>query len=59
MEHKLPEHVKGLIAYVEANMPIDGPYKVAVLKTVAAYYESLTQAESMNAILVKTFNSLN
>lgn len=54
----LPEHIRALIAYVDTNMPIDGPYKVAVLKTVASYYESLTQAESLSAIIMKAYNTI-
>ena len=57
--NELPEHIKALIAYVDTNMPLDGPYKVAVLNTVASYYESITKAESMEVILAKAFNSMN
>ena len=57
--NELPEHIKALIAYVDTNMPIDGPYKVAVLKTVASYYESVTQAESMSALIMNAFKQIN
>ena len=57
-ENKLPEHITALIAYIDVNMPIDGPYKVAVLKTVAAYYESVTHAESMSTLIMNAFNQL-
>ena len=59
MSNELPEHITALIAYIDVNMPVDGPYKVTVLKTVAAYYESLTQAEGLTAIMTKAFNSMN
>ena len=42
----------------EANH-LDGPYKVADLKTVASYYEHMTQAEGMLAIIQKSFSMLN
>ena len=53
MDNNLPDHIVALIAYVETNMPIDGMYKATVLKTVAAYYDSLTQAESLNGLVNK------
>ena len=59
MNNELPEHIKALISYIDANMPIDGPYKVVALRTVASYYESLTQAESLSMMIQKSLNILN
>ena len=58
MDNNLQEHIKDLIDYMDENVQVDGPYKCTVLKTVSAYYEALTQAESINAILMKSFNSI-
>lgn len=55
MDNKLPDHIAGLIAYMDLNVPIDGMYKVTVLKTVAEYYSSLTQAESFAVALQNAF----
>ena len=55
----MPEHVVALITYMEDSVPIDGMYKVAVLRTVAEYFSALTQAESVNAVLMQSFNNLN
>lgn len=52
-EAKLPEHIAALINYMDSTVPVDGMYKVTVLKTVAAYYEALTHAESLHAVIAK------
>jgi hypothetical protein len=54
----MPDHITALIAHIDTNMPIDGPYKVAVLKTVAAYYESVTHAESMSTLIMNAFRQM-
>lgn len=53
MIEQLPEHVKNLTEYVQANIQVDGMYKVTVLRTVAAYFEALTHAEGLNAVIRK------
>jgi hypothetical protein len=58
MDTEVSEEIAPLIKYIEENTTLDGTYRVALLKTVAAYYESLIHAESMNAILMKTFSNL-
>ena len=58
MNDNIPEHLAPLIEFMEENVSLDGTYKIALLKTVAAYYESMVHAESMNAILMKTFSNL-
>lgn len=58
MNDNIPEHLAPLIEFMEENVNLDGTYKIALLKTVAAYYESMVHAESMNAILMKTFSNL-
>mgnify|MGYP001828072755 FL=1 len=57
-EENLQDYIKDLIDYMDNNVHVDGPYKCTVLKTVATYYEALTQAEGINAILMKSFNSI-
>lgn len=54
-DNKLPEHISALIAYMDDNVPVDGMYKVTVLKTVAEYYASLVQAESMSIAISSMF----
>lgn len=53
--NNLPEHIAALIEYMDENVPIDGMYKVTVLKTVAEYYTSLTNAQSMEVVLHNMF----
>ena len=55
---KIPEHVQEVIKFMNENVPLDGTYRIAVLKTAAAYFEAMVHAESMNAIIMKSFNSL-
>ena len=50
-----------LIEFIEEDetaKSMDGPYKVAALRTAAAYYENLTQAQAMMAFAAKTFNEI-
>ena len=54
----IPEHVQEVIKFMNENVPLDGTYRIAVLKTAAAYFEAMVHAESMNAIIMKSFNSL-
>ena len=55
----MPEHMAALITYMDDNVPLDGTYKVALLKTITSYYESMVHAESMNALIMKSFSNLN
>jgi len=55
-DKKLSDHISELITYMDNNVPIDGMYKVTVLKTVAEYYTSLTNAESMEVALRNIFS---
>ena len=55
MSNKLPEHINALIAYMDDNVPVDGMYKVTILKTVAEYYSTLVQAESMQIAISSMF----
>lgn len=57
--NELPEHIKALIAYIDVSMPVDGPMKVVVLRTVASYYESLTIAETQLHLMQKSIELLN
>jgi hypothetical protein len=54
-DKKLHEHIAALISYMDDNVPVDGMYKVTVLKTVAEYYSTLTQAESMEVAIRNIF----
>ena len=56
---EMPMHIAALISYMDDNVPLDGTYKVALLKTVSSYFESMVHAESMNALIMKSFSSLN
>lgn len=48
-----------LIQFIDEQQEyIDGPYKVAMLKTAASYYESVTQAEALSLAISRAFNSI-
>lgn len=55
IEDKLPE----LIKVVEKTCKdIDGPYKVALLKTVAAHFENLSQSEMQIKMMQEAFKKI-
>lgn len=59
MENEITLLIEKLIDFMDENAPnLDGPYKVAALKTAAAYYENMTHAEGMLTILTKSFNAI-
>jgi len=57
-DKNLPEHITKLIKYMDENVPVDGMYKVTILKTVSEYYNSLVQAESMQIAISNMFSKL-
>ena len=60
MENEQVLLMSKLIEFMEEEAAhLDGPYKVAALKTTAAYYENMTHAEGMMAIFQRSFNMLN
>ena len=55
LSRKIPQLVK----YMEDNFKDeDGINKITILKTTAAYYDSLVAAESMKAIIIKTMGNI-
>jgi hypothetical protein len=60
MENETTLLITKLIDFMdEEAQGLDGPYKVAALKTAAAYYENMTHAEGMITLLTKSFNAIN
>lgn len=56
---KVKYSVEALIEIIDGQFNnIDGPHKVALLRTVASYYESLTTAEAMKVMITQAFNKL-
>jgi hypothetical protein len=52
--------ISKLIDFMDENAQnIDGPYKVAALKTAASYYENITHAEGIMTLIQKSFNMIN
>ena len=53
------QNLEYLIKVVEDEFGhIDGPSKVALLRTVASYYENLTVSQSMQTVIYNTLNKL-
>jgi hypothetical protein len=59
MDNEVSLLITKLIEFMDENAQLDGPYKVAALKTAAAYYENLTHAESLIGLISKSFNFVN
>jgi len=54
-ELELAKKLPSLVEFMETSFKEeDGINKIAILKTVAAYYESLVTAESMRAMIIKS-----
>ena len=53
------ERIKGLVDYINENLSdVDGPTKAMLLKTVAAYYEHLSESEARIFTFKKLFNDI-
>lgn len=48
------EEIPKVIEVLDRTLKMDYGYKVAVLKSVIAYYEGMQHAESMQTLLVNT-----
>jgi len=58
-ELDLAEKLALLVEFMETSFKEeDGINKVAILKTVASYYESLVAAESMRAMIIKSMGAI-
>lgn len=55
IENKLPEIIKTID---EICKDLDGPYKAALLKTAAVYYENMSQAEMAAKIYVESLKKV-
>lgn len=58
-ENNLAKEIPAIIEFMEeAFAEEDGINKIALLKTVTAYYESLVTTESMRAMIIQTFKAI-
>jgi hypothetical protein len=48
------EEIPKLIKLIDNSIKMDYGYKVALLKSIMAYYEGMQAAEAMQTLLVKT-----
>lgn len=59
MTKQVTDNIEPLIQLVDMNFShVDGVYKVALLKTVANYYENLTAAQMQDAMMHNIFGKL-